>query len=80
MSLEDKTFGASEVSKSREVIRTVHQRRMRGNNRSHREKSRQEIVYRHFDHRDIRDSEEKMFRHFDIVMFETPIGDKAVVL
>jgi hypothetical protein len=55
-SLEDKNSVASEVSKSREVIRVVHQRRTRGSNWSHRGKSQQEVVYRHFDHRDIGDS------------------------
>ena len=31
-------------------------------------------------YRDIGDSEDKMFMHFDIAMFETPMGDKVAVL
>jgi hypothetical protein len=67
----------SEVSKTRGVIRTVHQRRTRGRNQSHRGKARQEVVYRHFGHRDIGNPGDKRFGHFGIVKSETPTRRKA---
>jgi hypothetical protein len=69
--------GTSEVSKTRGVIRTVHQRRTRGSNRSHRGKSRQEVIYRHFGHRDIGNPGDKRFGHFRITKSETPTRRKV---
>jgi hypothetical protein len=69
--------GTSEVSKTRGVIRTIHQRRTRGSNRSHRGKARQEVVYRHFGHRDIGNPGDKRFGHFRIAKSETPTRKEA---
>jgi hypothetical protein len=46
---------------------------MRGNNQSHRGKSRLEVVYRNLGHRDIRSPGDKVFMHFGVVKSETLI-------
>jgi hypothetical protein len=46
---------------------------MCGSNRSHRGKSRQEVVYRHLGHRDIANPSDRVFMHFGIAESETPI-------
>jgi hypothetical protein len=63
----------SKVSKSREEIRTIHQRRMRGRNQSHRGKAQQEVVYWPFGHWDIENAGDKRFGHFGITRYETLI-------
>jgi hypothetical protein len=55
-------------------IRTVHQRRMRGSNRRHRGKSRQEVVDRHLGHQDIGDPGDKVFMQDGIAKSETPMS------
>jgi hypothetical protein len=69
--------GTSEVSKTQGVIRNVHQRRTCGSNQSHRGKSRQEVVYRHFGHRDIGNPGDKRFGHFGIAKSETSTRRKV---
>jgi hypothetical protein len=59
------------------VTRTVHQRRTRDKNRSHQGKARKEVVYQHFDHRDIGNSSDKKVGHFGIAKFETPTRRKV---
>jgi hypothetical protein len=72
----DRRSGKSTL-KTLGITRTVHQGRMRGSNRSHREKSDKEVVYRWLSHRDIRDPGEKVFVHFGIMKPETPTGRKV---
>jgi hypothetical protein len=38
------------------------------------------VVHLHFGNREIGNPVDTGFMHFNIVMFETPIGDKAAVL
>jgi hypothetical protein len=46
--------------------------RTRGSNRSHQGKSRQEVVHRHYSHRDIGDPGDKKFGHFGFAKSKTP--------
>jgi hypothetical protein len=50
-----------------------------GSNRSHPGKSRQEVVYRYFGHRDIGNPGDKVFMHFGIMKSETPIRRKVLL-
>jgi hypothetical protein len=67
----DRRSGKS-ILKTPTQIRTVHLEGTRGNNRSHRGKARQEVVYRHFGHRDIGNPGDKRFGHFRIAKSKTP--------
>lgn len=55
-------------------IRTIHQRRMRGSNRRHRGKSREEVIDWRLGHRDIGDPGEKVFMQDGITKSETPMS------